>query len=385
MTTRMILRDLPFAFRHMEPAKRRVTLTSDAKSDARWSDAILLTASLWLFVLLILLPVLMERHGSEGIVSIALDAATILISMLFALLVYTVFRATLDFDEIHRTVILSLAIITVSVAQSAFDLLFTGYVAHNLDSSWAALPRDLARAYDATFKYICVFAVNVALFQLSFARRRTLSQERQLAAARSTAQQAQLEALRLQLNPHFLFNTLNAISAMIVTRRNDAAEEMTDRLSNFLRASLAFDPTELVSVDEEFAIVDDYLQIEQVRFGERLIVHYECSADAGRALVPGLIVQPLVENAIKYGVARSRRPVTLAISAVVDDGLLCITVADNGAAQDLPTRTVGTGVGLRNIRARLAALYGDRGSLAAEPNAIGFVARICLPAEAQAN
>jgi LytS/YehU family sensor histidine kinase len=243
-----------------------------------------------------------------------------------------------------------------------------------------ALPRDLERGYDAGFRYLLVFTVNLAMFQLSYARRRQLVQERQLVDARSAAQQAQLTALRYQLNPHFLFNALNSISALIVTRRNEDAERMTDKLSTFLRSSLATDPARLIPLEEELDHIADYLEIEAVRFGDRLIVNVECEPEAGAAFVPGFLVQPLVENAIKHGVAPSREPVEIRVRASIEDGTLCIRVAN-----DTPQQTTdlkfggGAGVGLINVERRLQAVYGTAASLTAERLNDSYVATICIP------
>ncbi|TVV74373.1 sensor histidine kinase, partial [Sphingomonas solaris] len=287
-----------------------------ARADARWSDALLSTVALWLFVLLIFLPVIMARHAGEGWQGVALDGSTVFVSMVFALPLFALFRTVAAWPRVRRLPALAVAILLTAAAQTAFDFVFTGWIAENFRRAWSHLPRDMARASGALLNYLFVFSVNVGLFQLSLSRRRALTQERQLAAARAATQQAQLEALRLQLNPHFLFNTLNAISAMIVTRRNEEAELMTDKLSAFLRSSLAFDPTALVPLDDELELTQDYLEIEGVRFGDRLRADIRCAPEACKLLVPGLLIQPLVENAIKYGVARSNTPVTIAIRAM---------------------------------------------------------------------
>ena len=351
-----------------------------ARADARWSDAAPLTIALWLFVLVIFLPAILARHQDENWTGVALDCATALISIGLALALFALFKASAALPPALRLVLIGATTLAVSVAQTLFDLLFTAWVAHNLRASWAAVPIDLARASGAMLNYVCVFTVNVALFQLSFSRRRSLTRERQLVAAQHAAQQAQLEALRLQLNPHFLFNTLNAISSMIITRRNDDAEQMTDKLSSFLRASLACDPSELVPVEEELGLTGDYLEIEAVRFGDRLLVDIRCEAEARDVRVPGMLIQPLVENAVKYGVATSREPVTIAIGASIEDDMLCLTVCNDGPGDLQPVKTGGAGVGLNNIRRRLAALYGPRASLQAGRVAGGFEAKICIPA-----
>lgn len=363
--------------RRFEPG---ISAAPAARDDARWSDAVPLTIALWLFVLLIFLPVIIERHAAEGWSSIALDGSTIIVSMLLALPLFALFRICIEWSTPRRVVLLSLGILLTAILQTAFDFFFTGWVAENLREAWVTLPRNLTRASGAMLNYVCVFTVNLALFQMSYLRRRSLRQERQLAAALAAAQQAQLAALRLQLNPHFLFNTLNAISAMIVTHRNADAEMMTDKLSSFLRASLAFEPTALVPLDDELELTRDYLGIEGIRFRDRMRVDISCTVETQRLLVPGLLIQPLVENAIKYGVARSIDPVTIAIVARREGDTLFISVADSGDDEASAQEPVGTGVGLDNLRKRLEALYGDAAGLTAGQSGRGFVAEVRLPA-----
>ena len=349
-----------------------------ASSDARWREAILLTLALWLFVAIIFMPTIIIRHWEAGVGSMALDSLTYFVSFAFAMAMFWVFRKTVDWPQTARILILIATVFTVAVANTIFDLAYTDWVAANVESSWSNLQRTLERGYPSALNYTLVFGVNMAFFQLSFARRRELRQERQLVDARSAAQQAQLAALRYQLNPHFLFNTLNSISALIVTRRNEDAEVMTDKLSSFLRTSLACDPAELVPLEHELSLIEEYLDIEGVRFGDRLNVEIDCDADAGRALVPGFLVQPLVENAVKHGVAPSRDPVTITVRAVIEDEDLCITVANDHAG----SRTVGmhgTGVGLINVERRLEAVYGKAASLTTERGEGFYTATICIP------
>jgi hypothetical protein len=344
-----------------------------------WREAILVTVGLWTFVALIYLPIVIDRHAGQGWIGVALDEVTVLLSMLLAMPLFGVFRATRRWDLPRRALVLAATVLTVSIIQVSFDLLYTGLIADRVDTAWENLPTDVTRAYRATFNYACVFGVNLALFQLISSRRHEVQQARELAQAQATAQHAQLAALRYQLNPHFLFNTLNAISAMIVTRRNDEAELMTDKLSSFLRSSLASDPTDLVPLDQELTLIEDYLEIESIRFGERLHVEIDCASDACGVPIPSFLLQPLVENAIKYGVAPSREPVNIRVIGrrVGDD--LVVTVEDDGRGAGAAVKTGGAGVGLDNIRQRLAALYGDAASLTADARTPGFMATIRLP------
>ncbi len=355
------------------------------RKQASWPEAIIITVALWLFVTLIFLPLIVKRHAGEGWGSVALDVATIPISILFAFPMFAVFRKTLDWSQEKRALILVGMVILTAIANIMFDLVFQAWVANHLDTAWATLGTDLARVYPSFFNYILVFGINMALFQVSFSRRTALKQELQLTQARSAAQQAQLAALRYQLNPHFLFNALNSISALIVTNRNQDAERMTDKLSNFLRSSLNADPSELVMLDEELAITEEYLDIESVRFGERLNVNVDCAPGACEALVPSFLVQPLVENAIKHGVSPSRQSVDIDIHADVTDGDLCITVAncisEDAAEEEARNKQAfgRKGVGLQNVRRRLEAVYGPAATLSAETKDGRYVATICIP------
>lgn len=335
-----------------------------AKPDASWSDASLLTTALWLFVVLMFLPVIIfDRHAGKGWGSILLDVATISISILLGLATFAAFRATIDWPNSYRAVVLGSAALAAAVAQTIFDFAYADWVAGNLVSSWATMP--ITGAYEKIFRYLLVFAVNVALFQLATSRRGALRNERQLTDARSATQQAQLQALRYQINPHFLFNTLNSISALIVTRRNDDAEEMTSKLSNFLRSSLTYDPAGLVPLEEELVLIEEYLDIEAVRFGERLNVEIDCENGAGAMLIPSFLIQPLVENAIKHGVGPSRQPVTISIRARHRNGRLTIII-ENDQSEAEERIAIGAGVGLANIRQRLAAVFGNAASLVTE-------------------
>lgn len=210
------------------------------------------------------------------------------------------------------------------------------------------------------------------------------SQAQQTLAANAAAHQAQLKMLRYQLNPHFLFNTLNAISTLILDRDSEAANTTVTRLSDFLRYTLDNDPKNRVTLRKELEAIDLYLEIETVRFGERLIVKQEVEVRALDALVPSLILQPLVENAIKYAITPREEGGQILISANCSTSTLSITVSDDG-----PGMTNGgtqnarsTGVGLRNIRDRLQQLYTDQQDFTLAPNhPSGLVATLNLPFE----
>ncbi|MBC54584.1 MAG: sensor histidine kinase [Gammaproteobacteria bacterium] len=195
------------------------------------------------------------------------------------------------------------------------------------------------------------------------------------------AHEAQLRMLRYQLNPHFLFNTLNAISTLILVQSTDQANNMVTRLSKFLRYSLEHDPLDKVDLDHELGSLNLYLDIEKVRFEERLGINVDLAPDTERALVPSMILQPLVENSIKHAIARSEEGGTIWISArKCDNNQLCITVADDGPGS--VSHPTSIGVGLKNIRDRLQEIYGDAHSLVlSEREPRGFQVMVMIPYE----
>ncbi len=217
-------------------------------------------------------------------------------------------------------------------------------------------------AYMGSFTYVIVtwsvlyFGIKTHL-ELQWRTRESLQ-------AHAMAHQAQLKMLRYQLNPHFLFNTLNAISTLILDRDNQTANRMVTGLSAFLRYSLDADPVQRVTLKQELEAIQLYLGIEKLRFTERLNLASDIEPAAYSAQLPSLLLQPLIENAIKYAVAKRVEGGSIEIIARRDGETLEIIVRDDGPGfpspgADLPE---GNGVGLRNTRDRLLVLYGNRQS-----------------------
>lgn len=171
------------------------------------------------------------------------------------------------------------------------------------------------------------------------------------------AKAAELRSLRYQVNPHFLFNTLNSLSALVMVGRTEQAEKMIQSISRFYRHSLAGDPTSDMPLEDEIALQRHYLDIEAVRFPERLRCEFDIPEDLLSACVPGMILQPLVENSIKYAVSTTIRPVTIRISAREAGGFLVLAVADDGPGEGFVNG--GTGIGIANVKSRLAARFGE--------------------------
>ncbi|CAI8160488.1 sensor histidine kinase [Pseudidiomarina mangrovi] len=198
-----------------------------------------------------------------------------------------------------------------------------------------------------------------------------LQDEKQKALmATSMAHQAQLKMLRYQLNPHFLFNTLNAISTLILVGENELANRMMSKLSLFLRFSLDNEPIKKIPLAREIDAINLYLDIEKVRFDERLQVVIDVTDEAQKALVPSLFLQPLIENAIKYGIAKLEQGGCINVHAHRHEEQLVIVVADNGPGTKKPIDQLlnSGGVGLANTRDRLQALFGKRYSFTVANN-----------------
>jgi two-component sensor histidine kinase len=228
---------------------------------------------------------------------------------------------------------------------------------------------------DAAVIWLFFFLAWSAFYLATLVQSEVLGAERRAAEAESAAQQAQVRALRYQVNPHFLFNTLNSLSSLIIAGRADEAESMVLKLSTFFRQSLTLDATADVSLAEEIAMQRLYLDIEKVRFPRRLKAEFDVPADLETARLPALILQPLIENAIKYAVSQTRDRVVLQIVArEAGPGRFTIEVTNSGgrpAARADKGETVGTGVGIANVCQRLSARFGSLANCAYGPTADG--------------
>lgn len=245
--------------------------------------------------------------------------------------------------------------------------------------AWRAFPFGgmlfgifLARYHIALMIHGGILGIAMALdFQRKF-------RERELLASRLQAQlaQAQLQALKMQLHPHFLFNTLNAISVSVRKGANDQAVRMLAGLSDLLRIALENSGTQEVSLRQELDFLERYLALQQIRFRDRLQVHLEVAPETLDARVPNLILQPLVENAIRHGISRDSAAGRIEIRSRCENGSLRVEVLDDGPGFDDRAEPL-EGVGIRNTRQRLSQLYGDGGRLTLA-NGGGRGARVVL-------
>jgi hypothetical protein len=258
-----------------------------------------------------------------------------------------------------------------------------------IGSAWAALLRAFAPEgaffeLDAA-RLVTMFALGVILYGLAAAvnyllieAERVRKLETQELETRLMAQDAELRMLRTQVDPHFLFNSLNSISAL-TSIDPGAARAMTLRLADFFRHSLGLHADRKVALERELALVRDFLAIEQVRFGERLRFESEATPEACACLVPPMLLQPLVENAVKHGIGQLIEPGLIRIRAVRAGSLLRIVVENDVDPDAASTR--GTGVGLENVRRRLAAAYGIDASAHWSREGHLFKVELALPAE----
>ena len=240
-----------------------------------------------------------------------------------------------------------------------------------------------ANSWKISLYFTMVFGFSGAVIQELRARlaRTTVAlrtKERDEAEARRMAAEAQLASLEARVDPHFLFNTLNSIAALV--RDNPAAAERTiEQFASLMRSSLDRSASPLVRLDDELATVKSYLEIERVRFGDRLRFHVDSAEAIGSALVPRLALQTLTENSVKYAVSASREGAAVAVRATSHDGRLRISIEDDGPGFD--ASSLPEGHGLQLLRSRLTMIFGDRAQLSVESRRGRTVVALDLPVE----
>jgi two-component system, LytTR family, sensor kinase len=283
---------------------------------------------------------------------------------------------------LHRSLSWRLLAIVGACVPIAIGYAIVGHIV------WIDILESSVLPYSATIGVIIQAQYNLILFLLWCAfcsailyAARLQERERSLLEAQALAHEAELKMLRYQINPHFLFNTLNAVSALIVTGQTLAADAMIGKLARFFRNALSRESTAKVTLAAELRVQLEYLNIELTRFPDRLSWSASIEPGLEQALVPHLILQPLFENAIKHGVARSGSAVEIRLAAGRRDGQLIITV-DNGVRAAAPPGSYGgEGVGLANVARRLASFYGVDAQLTATLRDDRYVVELRLPIE----
>jgi two-component system, LytTR family, sensor kinase len=297
-------------------------------------------------------------------------------------------RWPLERGSLGRRVPLHLALsVLIAAAQLALEAaayLKLGTLPPALAGSfWTAWPALLVLGFHSNvIAYWVVLAVQTGYrYYTRFQEHAELALRLELHASKLRAElsRAQLAALKMQLQPHFLFNTLNAITVLVRQKSGDQAEEMLSRLSDLLRCVLDDVEAEEVPLYRELEHVRLYLAIEQVRFQDRLTVTIDVAPAVLDAAVPHMALQPIVENALRHGVGRTSAAVAVHISAAASAGSLEIRVKDDGPGFSAAELSEGWGIGLTNTRTRLQQLYGDGATLAFADGQPGAVVTIRLP------
>jgi sensor histidine kinase YesM len=227
---------------------------------------------------------------------------------------------------------------------------------------------------------LLVYLLAVAFHSLIAALEQSRRSERRALESELSARDAEVKMLRAQVDPHFLFNSLNAVAGLTHSEP-DLARALCLRLGEFLRAGLRIGNRSRIRFDEELALARDYMGIEQIRFGERLRYEERIGEDCAGRLVPPLILQPLLENAVRHGIAGLVGSGEVLVTARGEEGRMLITVENTRDPDAAPGRR-GEGMGLANVRRRLRTLYAGAGSLTAEPAGDRFLVTIAIPAGA---
>lgn len=221
------------------------------------------------------------------------------------------------------------------------------------------VPLWIQRCYNGILPSVFVYAAILGVCYLLDSREQLAQQRIKTARLNEQFSKAQLDALRRQIEPHFLFNGLNAIAGLIRERRNDAAVDMVVRFSEFLRKVLEDSDRVEVPLEEEVQFAQKYLDIQKVRFADRLQLDVNVPKEFASAQVPSLILQPIIENAIKHGIARQARGGTIRITAFRSNDLLTLSIYNDGPKLRADWEQTQAGVGISNVRTRLQGLYGN--------------------------
>lgn len=303
-----------------------------------------------------------------------------------ALSFFLVYRATASWRVWTAAAALAATVVVVGVVQIVLE-----YSGHYLLKAY--LITDISPViYEADviarvlFIYIALDAFNAAVVWLLASQEQAREQDRlaaqariEVAEARAAALASELRALRLRLDPHFIFNSLNSVASLIATGRPDQAEAMVMKLSEFLRGVLG-GAAARVALSDELGAAADYVEVERVRFGSRLELDVDCPDDLHDALVPDFILQPLIENSVKHGLA-SGAALRVRVSARSEGDALRLTVEDDGSGSEAALKLHGFGLGQSTTGQRLASLYGGSASLEATRSPAGYRVELTLPLE----
>jgi sensor histidine kinase YesM len=337
-----------------------------------------LTLGLWAFTLILFLLPSLAAEGRIPNFVVGYVLLDIVVGIVLSIGLYAAAARVAEASLARKVAVVFSAVCVAAFLFSLFDSWLGGEIIRIFMGAHR-IPKDIVNMTVSNFiSFSWLYGMLGSIYVILQANAVMREREVQLLEAQAVAQTAQLTALRLQLNPHFLFNTLNAISSLIVTGRNRQGEAMLSKLCEFLRTALSADGSGTTSLGDELDMLQTYLDIEAIRFGDRLTVEYDCVTELLELPVPNFILQPLVENAIKHAVAPTSRPVVIRVGARREGDELIISVSDNGGGIGT---TAGTGVGLANTRRRLEVVYGEAARLETIAHDSGFVAIIRIPVQ----
>ena len=335
-----------------------------------------LTLGVWAFTLfLFFLPNLVAEGRIPNFV-VGYVIVDIVVGIILSGFLYAAAARVAEASLGRKIIVVSSGVCIAALLFSLFDSWLGGEILRIFMSAHR-IPKDIVNMTVSNFiSFSWLYGLLGSIYVILQSNAVVREREVQLLEARAVAQTAQLTALRLQLNPHFLFNTLNAISSLIVTGRSRQGEAMLSKLCEFLRTALSADGSGTTSLGDELDMLQTYLDIEAIRFGDRLTVEYDCPVDLLEMPVPNFILQPLVENSIKHAVAPTSRPVVIRLGARREDDHMIVSVSDNGSGIG---SAAGTGLGLANTRRRLEVVYGEDARLETIAHDSGFIALIRIP------
>lgn len=341
----------------------------------RHRRALIIYIALWSLVMIINALIIMYRKDLSFFVSFS-DA--LISNILFGFLGLLVWYPTryIPFQKqapvysisAHVTVGVLVILVWLVLSMTILGALFSD----NIEYSSYLTSSVYWRAILGIMIYLVLVLVYYLVINNRSLRERVQAEER----LRTLVKESELNLLKSQINPHFLFNSLNSISSLILSNPEEA-QEMIHRLSDFIRYSLKHRENEYVSLEEEIGRMKDYLAIEKVRFGEKLLYNIETSEECYKVEVPTMILQPLIENAIKHGVYESLEPVEIEFNCSLEDGFLNLQII-NDFDPVHPARK-GTGVGLKNVAERIRLGYDSKGSILWRIDGKKFVVSMSIP------
>jgi two-component system LytT family sensor kinase len=370
------------------PAPEASNLTAQASSESAarrtMTQIHVFSALFWAAMFTMHTTQMFLVNGHEEWPSIGWRAAMNVLAFALCVPLGKVIAATLDKPIRKRVIAIGSACLPIAFVYALVGHYVWTYVLENPPMPYSALASLIVQSqYNFILFLLWSTFCAVILYAAQLQER-----ERSLLQAQVLAREAELKMLRYQINPHFLFNTLNAVSALIVTGQAQAADAMINKLARFFRNALSRESSAKVTLTEELRVQLEYLNIELTRFPDRLSWSTQIEPGLDKALVPHLILQPLFENAIKHGVARNASPVELQLSAQRKDGQLIVTLRNEmrrlGPKPDLqPDRHVdqSAGVGLANVARRLANFYGAAAGLSVVQREGYFTVELRLPIE----